>query len=141
MENPKTVKKWQVPSDLSEVQTTSAKVLSFFEPLKLSEAYQFDVRLCLEEALINAMKYGNKLDPRVMVELEAGFDEKRLWIQIEDRGAGFDVKKLGDCTQGDNILKNGGRGVHLIHKLMDQVEYNATGNQIRMVKNRGNHGS
>src|SRR3989338_3660275 len=127
-------KSWRVPSDLSEVQKASARVISFFKPLGLSDAYRFDIRLCLEEALINAMKYGNGLKREVPVELKAGFNDKKIWLELEDRGKGFDVRKVGDCTRGENLLKGGGRGIYLIHQLMDEVRYNARGNSIWMTK-------
>ena len=129
-----TVKNWRVPSDLSEVQKASAKALSFFKPLGLSDACQFDIRLCLEEALINAMKYGNGLKREVPVDLQAGFDEKKIWLRIEDRGRGFNVSRVSDCTRGEGLLKENGRGLYLIHRLMDEVKYNSKGNCILMVK-------
>ncbi len=128
------VKNWQVPSELAQVKRVSTKAISFFKPLGLSEAYQFDIRLCLEEALINAMKYGNQLKKEVPVDVQAGFNEKKLWLRIEDRGKGFDLSTIGDCTEGKNLLKGGGRGVYLIHQLMDEVKFNARGNCILMVK-------
>lgn len=134
MKKNEAVKKWQVPSELSQVPKASAEVLSFFKPLGLSEAYRFDIRLCLEEALINAMKYGNGLKREVPVGLEAGFDEKKIWLRVKDRGKGFDTRKVGDCTRGENLLKGGGRGVYLIHQLMDEVRYSARGNSLLMIK-------
>ncbi len=108
------------------------------KPLVLSEAFLFDIRLCLEEALINAMKHGNKLkkDLEVKLAIECANDEIR--ITVEDQGEGFDVKSLRDCTKGDNLMRNCGRGVYLIHQLMDQVAYNARGNSLLMVKSLRN---
>ena len=68
------------------------------------------------------------------VDLEAGFNEKKIWLRLEDRGKGFDAAKVGDCTRGENLLRNGGRGIYLIHQLMDEVKYNAKGNTLLMVK-------
>ena len=119
-------------------------MVSFLKPLSLGEAALFDIRLCLEEALTNAMKYGNRLreDLSVDLEVEATADELRLTVQ--DQGSGFDVKKLEDCTEGKNLFRNRGRGVYLIHQLMDEVRYNKKGNQLVMVKSLknagGNHG-
>ena len=127
-------KKFQVISDLSNVQKTSQQVLLFLKPLSLTEAVQFDIRLCLEEALINAMKYGNRLrkDLRVRLEMEYGDDEIRM--TIEDQGEGLDLKNLADCTDKENLLRNHGRGVYLIHQLMDTVKYNSKGNCLIMSK-------
>ena len=129
-----TKKEFQVPSVLSEVQKASEKALSFLKPLALSEAFLFDIRLCLEEALINAMKYGNKLKEELQVKLAVECVDDEIRIMVEDQGEGFDVQGLKDCTNGENLMRNHGRGVYLIHQLMDKVIYNAKGNRLLMVK-------
>jgi serine/threonine-protein kinase RsbW len=127
-------KEFRVPSDLSEVQRASERVLEFLKPLALSEAYQFDIRLCLEEALINAMKYGNGLKRELDVRLDVEYDAGAVRLSVEDQGSGFDVSAIKDCTDKENLLRNRGRGVYLIHKLMDEVRYNTQGNRVQMVK-------
>lgn len=129
-----TKKEFQVPSVLSEVQKASEKVLSFLQPLSLSEAFIFDIRLCLEEALINAMKYGNKLKEDLQVKLVVECVDDEIRITVEDQGEGFDPETLKDCTNPDNLLRNSGRGVYLIYQLMDKVVYSAKGNSLLMVK-------
>ena len=128
-------KEFLIPTDLSEVQKASARVLAFLKPLDLGEPNLFDIRLCLEEALINAMKYGNRLQKdlkvRLVVEVEPGSE---LRFTVEDKGSGFDVKNIEDCTRKENLLKNRGRGVYLIHQLMDDVKFNAKGNSVQMIK-------
>ena len=127
-------KEFLIPSDLSEVSRASARALSFLKPLALSEAAVFDIRLCLEEGLSNAMKYGNRLRREIPVRLGIEFDALAVRFEIEDRGGGFDPKRLEDCTRKANLFKGGGRGVYLIHRLMDQVRYNEKGNILTMVK-------
>ncbi len=139
-------KKFQVDSDLAIVQKTSQDVLSFLKALSLGEAVLFDIRLCLEEALINAMKYGNKLQKNIPVELDVEGGEEEVRITVKDQGPGFDVSKVADCTEEKNLYRNSGRGVYLIHQLMDEVKYNEKGNALLMVKKiqgnaRGSHGS
>ncbi len=134
MKNPGARKEFLVSSDLAEVQKTSLKILDFLKPLNLSEAVTFDVRLCLEEALINAMKYGNQLKKEIPVKVSVEHDSKALRIEIRDQGKGFDVARVQDCTQKENLLKGSGRGVFLIHRLMDKVVYNAKGNEVLMTK-------
>ncbi|MGH7198821.1 MAG: ATP-binding protein [Candidatus Omnitrophota bacterium] len=127
-------KEFQIPSDLSEVQKVSSKVLSILKPLDLSEGVLFDIRLCFEEALINAIKYGNNLKKSLPVRVSVAYNEEELRISIEDQGKGFDPRKLSSCTEGENLMKGGGRGVYLIRQLMDRAEYNTRGNRIVMVK-------
>lgn len=127
-------KEFRIPSDLSHVRSASDGVMRFLGPLGLNEAVAFDIRLCLEEALVNAMKYGNNLQKHLPVELTVEYDQRSISIAVEDRGHGFDVKGLADCTHEDNLFKNRGRGVFLIHQLMDSVRYNKKGNSLLMVK-------
>ena len=109
-------------------------MLSFLKPLALEDAALFDIRLCLEEALINAMKYGNGLQKELPVELDVDADGNGIRITVKDQGPGFDPKKLADCTDEKNLFRNRGRGVYLIHQLMDEVKYNEKGNSLLMVK-------
>lgn len=127
-------KEFRVPSDLSEVQKASADALAFLKPLGLGDAHEFDVRLCLEEALINGMKYGNRLDPAKPVIMDVEYDDDEVRIRITDQGQGFDVRHFEDCTSEKNLFKTGGRGIYLIHQLMDEVRYNDKGNSLLMVK-------
>jgi serine/threonine-protein kinase RsbW len=127
-------KRYQLASDLANVQKASTDLLGFLKPLGLSDAVQFDIRLCLEEALVNAMKYGNGLKKEMPVELEVEGSPKEVRITVEDRGPGFDVDKLPDCTTDENIYSGHGRGVYLMRKLMDVVSYNDKGNKLLMVK-------
>src|SRR5262249_41589556 len=48
----------------------------------------FAIRITLEEALVNAIKHGNKLDPAKKVWVEAKISSKRAQIEIEDQGPG-----------------------------------------------------
>ena len=127
-------KKFLVGSDLANVQKTSREVLSFLKPLSLSAAVSFDIRLCLEEALINAMKYGNAMRKELPVALQVETSPKEVRITVEDQGAGFDVKRIEDCTNEKNLFSNSGRGVYLMHRLMDRVRYSDKGNKLMLVK-------
>lgn len=128
-------KEYLIPTDLAYVQKASAKVLAFLNPFEIGEADLFDIRLCLEESLINAMKYGNRLQKhlKVLVRVEADPGEE-IRITVQDKGGGFDAKCLDDCTHSENLLRNRGRGVYLIRRLMDRVQYNSKGNTVLMVK-------
>ncbi|MBI3315556.1 MAG: ATP-binding protein [Candidatus Omnitrophica bacterium] len=119
---------------MPEVQKASARVLSFLKPLRLNEGALFDVRLSLEEAVINAIKYGHCLDRGLRVRVVVAYDPKKITLTVEDQGEGFDPKKVEDCTKKYNLAKPSGRGVYLIHQLMDKVRYNAKGNRLEMVK-------
>jgi serine/threonine-protein kinase RsbW len=96
----------------------------------------FAIRLALEEALINAIKHGNRFDPHKRIRILAEVGDRRTAITIEDEGEGFRPEALPDPTADENLEKPGGRGIMLMRAYMDQVTYNQRGNQVVMVKNR-----
>jgi len=126
--------KFEIPSDPKYIKEASAKVLDFIKELGLDKDTVFDIRLCLEEAIINAIKYGNKCDKNLPVNISYSFGDNRLEIVIRDQGSGFDYGNIPDPRSNGNILKHGGRGLFLIRNLMDKVEFNNSGNEIKMVK-------
>lgn len=119
------------------------------------------VGVALEEALLNALYHGNlecsselrQQDDNAYHELaqrrrqEEPYRSRRLFVQarvdaeaarfvIRDEGPGFDPSKLPDPTDPMNLGRASGRGLLLIRTFMDEVSYNATGNEIRMLKRR-----
>ena len=124
-----------VPSEAAHVRTVSAKVLASLAPYKLDEETLFSLKLCIEEAVRNAIVHGNHSDRKLSVRISYKIDGGRIEIDVEDEGKGFDHKALPDPTKSDNLMKNCGRGVYIIKKMMDKAEFNETGNKLTMTKN------
>jgi serine/threonine-protein kinase RsbW len=101
-----------------------------------SDRLRLNFRVSLTEALANAMLYGNCRDPRKRVRVEAHIEPGAVRVQVTDEGRGFDPGTLPDPTTPGNRLRTNGRGIYLIRKLMDQVEFNDRGNSITMVLKR-----
>src|SRR5947209_6718859 len=53
-----------------------------------------EVRLALEEALLNALKHGNRGDRRKHVSLHGEVTAHRVLLTVEDQGQGFDPAGL-----------------------------------------------
>jgi serine/threonine-protein kinase RsbW len=124
----------KLPSRLDIVAQFVPAVLDKLEKSGLSKEELFDVKLCLDEALVNAIKHGNKFSSEHHVEVEAEISGDRLIIQVSDRGQGFDFTKIPDPTEKSNLEKDHGRGVFLIKTLMDKVEHSNGGRTIKMTK-------
>ena len=119
------------------------------------------VRVCiaLEEALRNAMFHGNleissevrEGDPNAYAKLLAErvqsdpWQTRRLHVSvrlsrqegtfvIRDEGPGFDPRSLPDPTDPANLERVSGRGLLLMRTFMDDVKFNATGNEVTMIK-------
>ena len=121
-------------SDSGSIRESSSRILKDLESYSVGEKAAFEIKLCVEEAVRNAVVHGNKSDPKRQIRISYWVDEGVLKIEIEDDGAGFNHESVKDPTKEENLLRNSGRGVYLIKKLMDNVEYNAKGNKISMAK-------
>ena len=65
----------------------------------------FSIHLAVEEAIVNAIVHGNKLDPRKTVHVVCHVDAEVMRIQITDEGEGFDPAQVPDCTADDRLAK------------------------------------
>lgn len=97
----------------------------------------FSVQLAMEEAVVNAVKHGNRLDSRKMVRIKSCLAKDLIRIEVRDEGSGFDPDSLPDPTEECHRDAPGGRGVMLMRNFMSQVTFNDVGNQVRMEKWRG----
>ena len=81
------------------------------------------IGMAMREAVANAVKHGNRLDPdkRVVVRLESAGDD--LTIVIGDEGGGFDPERISDPLAPENQLKTSGRGIFYIKTFMDDVTF------------------
>jgi len=123
----------KIPSRLEVIPQFISSVMDKLRHL-LTEKEIFDVKLCLEEALVNAVKHGNKLKPGLFVEVVIEVDNGRLTLKVIDQGEGYDYKNIPDPTKPDNLHKLCGRGTFLIKKLTDEVEFFDGGRGIKMIK-------
>ncbi len=124
----------KVPSRLENVAPFIRDVLALLQKLRLSDEEVFHIKLSLEEALTNAIRHGNKLDPSRFVDVALDADDHKIVMEVRDQGDGFDEASVCDPTLGENTKKPGGRGVFLIRRLMNEVVYFDGGRGIRMMK-------
>ncbi len=124
----------EIPTDVRSIEHAVEYVM---QRCQTCEAYRkrlrWNFRVGLTEALTNAMLYGNEHDPSKRVRVEVALQNGRLEARITDQGGGFDPSAIPDPTEGENILKSGGRGLYLMRQLLDEVSYNDRGNQVTLV--------
>ena len=123
-----------IPSDFNAGRDVQERILQNIERCGYSEESSFAIRIALEEAMVNAIKHGNRLDPAKKVRVESRVTPKRAEITIEDEGPGFNRSSIPDPTHDDNLHKPSGRGILLIETYMDAVQWSRGGRKLRMVK-------
>ena len=126
--------KFIFPSELKSVKEAWAKVSDDLADMSINEATLFDIRLGLEEAVINAVKHGNKQNADLPIEVEVNKKDDRIEISVRDQGDGFDIEQCEDPTKDENLSKYSGRGLFLIKNSMDEVNYLKDERCLRMIK-------
>ena len=100
--------------------------------------WRSEVRLGLQEALVNAAKHGNKLDPSKTVLVRFSVMADQYWWVISDQGTGF---KPPESCEPDNLEQSiacheneCGRGLYILYQVFDQVVWNGQGTELRLCK-------
>ncbi len=123
-----------VESTPSAIIGVCRHILAELEANNFSQDDIFAVHLALEEALINAVEHGNKMDPDKEVKIDYSVDMDKIEISVTDNGNGFNPNTVPDPRYGENLYKSGGRGLFLIRSYMDVVEFNERGNRMHLVR-------
>jgi serine/threonine-protein kinase RsbW len=96
----------------------------------------FGVRLAMEEAIVNAVKHGNRGDKNKHVRVGYQVHQERVLVEIEDQGSGFNPDQVPDPTAPENLEKPSGRGLLLMKTYTTWVRFNARGNCVTLCKER-----
>ena len=124
-----------MPSRREAVGPTVDRILHAVEPAGLSDGQKEDLAVAVSEALSNAAVHGNRLRPRSLVSVIVDVVPRvEAVVEVKDGGTGFNANDLEDPTDANHILVPGGRGVFLMRRLTDQMEYHAPGNRVRLTK-------
>lgn len=151
-------------SDELDIPSLTRHLTDRLVPMGFAKNTNLDViAMAYHEALVNALEHGNleldsslKPDPlsledpysevrqqrladptygarRVDVRVEATPDHYS--VVLSDEGPGFDTRQVSRISE-ETLSRQFGRGLAMIHMVMDEVTHNEKGNQIRMVLRR-----
>jgi len=123
-----------VESKASAIVAVCRRILSEIEAYGFDKEDTFAVHLAIEEAFINAIKHGNKMDVNKEVKIDYSVSPDKVEIFMADLGDGFDPDSIPDPRRGENLYKTEGRGLLLMRSYMDVIEFNERGNSVRMVR-------
>jgi serine/threonine-protein kinase RsbW len=123
-----------MPSQLKLIDDFVSSLLARLFSSPSEKNTVFNIKLALHEALINAVKHGNKMNGDLSVRVDITKEDGQLTIQVTDQGEGFDFKNIPDPITPENLEKLNGRGIFLIQNAMDRVEFAGNGRMIKMTK-------
>jgi len=84
------------------------------------------ISLSFSEAASNSIVHGNKSNINKRIKIKVLVDNDRLVITIKDEGKGFDIESVPDPTKPENILRDSGRGIHIMRSFLNDLKYNFT---------------
>ena len=125
--------------DTSTFELESSLQLSDFVELLLEPLYKYQhlylIRLGLHEALVNAVKHGNKFDSSKIIKVKRIITPHWwVWI-IQDQGSGMkdDKRKFTLPKRIDSVS---GRGLFIINECFDDVRWSPKGNKLQLALKR-----
>ncbi len=105
----------------------------------LDEPTCWALKLTVDEACTNIVRYAYANMPAGLIHLECHFDPEAVVVVLTDHGRPFDPNDVPvpDLSANVEDLPVGGLGIHIIRQLMDEVTFTfdpVKGNRLRLVK-------
>lgn len=121
---------------LSFVSTLYVRPILDLLVLEVPRRWQTEVRLGLQEALVNASMHGNGLDASKRVTVKVFSQAPLYQWTIVDEGSGFNSRCCCQRHLGLDIADTDecGRGVYMLKQIFDRVEWNESGNELQLAK-------
>ena len=125
-----------IPSETAAARRVQDEIEHGLKLHRFDERDIFSVKLAVEEALVNAIKHGNRMDRAKKIRISYQITPDRLQVDIADEGQGFDPCDVPDCMAAENLERPCGRGLLLIRHYMNEVIFHPPGNRVTMIKTR-----
>ena len=116
----------EIPSDPELLPDLENFIVDLAVKSNLREDKLNSLALSFSEAASNSVVHGNKFDKNKKVKITVLINEKTMTIIIKDEGKGFDITTVPDPTKPENILKDSGRGIHIMRSYLNDLRYNFT---------------
>ena len=112
-------------NDTQEVPRLNAFVEEVCQALGFEEIVTTQVKVAIEESVVNVMKYAYPSGGRGDVTIEAASNDAYLIFTIIDSGKPFDptVQAEVDTSLPVKERKIGGLGIHIMRQNMDSMNY------------------
>ena len=114
-----------LPNDVQAVPRLNAFVAEVCQTVGFEVTVAMQVKVAVEEAVVNVMKYAYPTGQRGDVTIEAASDDVRLKFTIIDSGKPFDptVQAEVDTSLPAGQRNIGGLGIHIMRQNMDSINY------------------
>jgi serine/threonine-protein kinase RsbW len=108
-----------LPGDEASVPLVRHMCRDALAKLGVQQDCVFDIELALTEACTNVLRHARNTGSEY--EVEVLVLDRSCSITVTDTGQGFDYERVG--SDAVNLSAEGGRGVHLMRSLVDDLEF------------------
>jgi serine/threonine-protein kinase RsbW len=132
-----------IPSSIAYIGKTIDNIVGYFQEHlgDLDDCQLYELKVILNELIINAVRHGNQEEGGKQVKVAAGITEDNYaFFIVEDQGEGYNYKLLFDKNKcKENVMElcdlmESGRGILIVSRLCDKVRFNHKGNKVVVYK-------
>ncbi len=126
----------KITSDIVNLERVEQFTEKFMHLIDIPDDQKEDILIAVTELVNNAIIHGNKQDKSKHVSICFIASIHEVSVSVTDEGKGFDPSKVGNPLDPDNIERISGRGIFLLNKLMDSIDYSFSdnGSTITIIK-------
>jgi two-component system OmpR family response regulator len=136
---------FHLQSDTQYLDELNGLLGSLFLFSGLTQSQVKQLTTAVRELGINAIEWGHQNQVDRIVTVVYRIDPEKITIIIRDTGPGFNPEKLPHAADTEDPVKHmmvretlglreGGFGILMSRGLVDALEYNETGNEVRLIK-------
>ena len=110
-----------IKSDLNDIDDAVSFVLNKLSSVVRDEELMFNIRIVINEIVINTYEHGNKCNREKGINLKVCVNTDCIHINVKDEGDGINYIFN---ENGDINMTTSGRGLRIVKHLVDELEIN-----------------
>ncbi len=125
------VQSWTISSSSDEKNQVIEGILrALADRATLTPSQMFKYRLCMDEALTNAITHGSAGVPDAQVSVDLFWAESSWVIRVLDSGEGFVPKDVPDLSEPGQEFQERGRGILIMERYCEDLIYSSGGSEV-----------
>jgi DNA-binding response OmpR family regulator len=136
---------FDVRSETTHLSQANDLLADLFAHTPLTERQIKDLRQAIMEMGGNAIEWGHRKNADLVLRITYRIDPEAVTLIIRDQGPGFNPRRIPHAASEDDPIahldvrnelgiREGGFGIMLARGLVDEFQYNETGNEVTLVK-------
>ena len=126
---------FELKSKLSELKSLCSHLEDYGKMMELSKKCMFEINLGLDELFTNIISYGFEDQSEHQVKFTFAKVKDTLVVKVEDDGVPFNPLEVASPNMSQDLdsINIGGMGIHLVKKMMDDIDYQRAEGKNRLI--------